>query len=165
MTESAAIACRARGYAPTMLNSPLTGEARHVGTQLAQRTAEAAPTVRRAWIGTGETTVQVRGGGRGGRNQEVALAAAIALDGCEGVCVMSVGSDGRDGPTDAAGAAVIPSLRFLCHVHHHSGSNMSMRTLSAYEASIACRTVSAILAQPLDLKFALTTTMQISNRP
>jgi len=52
----------------------------------------------------GETTVTVKGKGRGGRNQEFALAAAIALDGEEGIAVLSAGTDGVDGPTDAAGA-------------------------------------------------------------
>jgi hydroxypyruvate reductase len=48
----------------------------------------------------------VRGRGKGGRNQEFALAAAIELDGAEGVAVLSAGTDGVDGPTDAAGAYV-----------------------------------------------------------
>ncbi len=52
----------------------------------------------------GETTVTVSGGGRGGRNQELTLAAAIALDGAEGIAVVSFATDGIDGPTDAAGA-------------------------------------------------------------
>ncbi len=52
----------------------------------------------------GETTVTVTGGGRGGRNQELALAAALALDGQPDVAVASVGTDGVDGPTDSAGA-------------------------------------------------------------
>ena len=51
----------------------------------------------------GETTVTVRGEGKGGRNQEMALAASLALDGWEDVAVMAVGTDGTDGPTDAAG--------------------------------------------------------------
>lgn len=54
----------------------------------------------------GETTVTVRGKGRGGRNQEFALAAAIELEGEEGIAVFSAGTDGVDGPTDAAGAYV-----------------------------------------------------------
>lgn len=54
----------------------------------------------------GETTVTVRGTGRGGRNQEFALAAAIELDGAEGIAVLSAGTDGVDGPTDAAGAYI-----------------------------------------------------------
>jgi len=54
----------------------------------------------------GETTVTVRGDGKGGRNQELALAAALALDGWPGVLVMALATDGADGPTDAAGAIV-----------------------------------------------------------
>lgn len=55
-------------------------------------------------ISGGETTVTIRGRGKGGRNQEFALAAAIALDGWQGIVVLSAGTDGTDGPTDAAGA-------------------------------------------------------------
>ncbi|MFH2042721.1 MAG: MOFRL family protein, partial [Acidobacteriota bacterium] len=55
-------------------------------------------------ISGGETTVTIRGNGKGGRNQEFALAAAIALDGRKGTAVLSCGTDGTDGPTDAAGA-------------------------------------------------------------
>lgn len=55
-------------------------------------------------ISGGETTVTIRGRGKGGRNQEFALAAAIALDGWQGIVVLSGGTDGTDGPTDAAGA-------------------------------------------------------------
>jgi hydroxypyruvate reductase len=55
-------------------------------------------------ISGGETTVTLRGGGLGGRNQEFALAAAIDLAGLDGVVVLSGGTDGTDGPTDAAGA-------------------------------------------------------------
>jgi hydroxypyruvate reductase len=54
----------------------------------------------------GETTVTVRGKGRGGRNQEFALAASLVLDGIPGVALMSLATDGADGPTDAAGAVV-----------------------------------------------------------
>jgi glycerate 2-kinase len=55
-------------------------------------------------ISGGETTVAIRGGGKGGRNQEFALAAAIDIAGLENTLIMSVGTDGTDGPTDAAGA-------------------------------------------------------------
>ena len=54
----------------------------------------------------GETTVTLRGVGRGGRNQDLALAAGVALAGSTGVCVLAAGTDGSDGPTDAAGAYV-----------------------------------------------------------
>ena len=50
-----------------------------------------------------ETVVNVRGNGKGGRNQEIALSGAIEIKGLENVCIFSVGSDGTDGPTDAAG--------------------------------------------------------------
>ncbi|MBR0165203.1 MAG: hypothetical protein IJQ12_11065 [Lachnospiraceae bacterium] len=54
----------------------------------------------------GETVVYLSGEGRGGRNQELALAASVAIDGLQNVAVFSVGSDGTDGPTDAAGGYV-----------------------------------------------------------
>ena len=54
----------------------------------------------------GETTVTVRGNGRGGRNQELALAAALALEGIDGISVMALATDGSDGPTDSSGAIV-----------------------------------------------------------
>ena len=57
-------------------------------------------------ISGGETTVTIRGDGLGGRNQEFALAAAIEINGIDGVVVLSAGTDGTDGPTDAAGAIV-----------------------------------------------------------
>jgi len=54
----------------------------------------------------GETTVTVRGHGKGGRNQELALSAALALEGWPGVLIMALATDGTDGPTDAAGAVI-----------------------------------------------------------
>jgi glycerate 2-kinase len=54
----------------------------------------------------GETTLPVRGAGRGGRNQEFALVAALDLQGVDGISMLSAGTDGTDGPTDAAGAFV-----------------------------------------------------------
>jgi glycerate-2-kinase len=58
------------------------------------------------YIAGGETTVTVRGEGRGGRSQEIACAAAALLDGVEGVALLAAGTDGTDGPTDAAGGLV-----------------------------------------------------------
>jgi hydroxypyruvate reductase len=55
-------------------------------------------------VSGGETTVTIRGTGKGGRNQEFALAAALEIDGCDGVAILSAGTDGTDGPTDATGA-------------------------------------------------------------
>lgn len=59
-----------------------------------------------AFIAGGETVAKLTGSGKGGRNQELALAAAAGIDGMKGVCIFSVGSDGTDGPTDAAGSYV-----------------------------------------------------------
>ncbi len=82
-----------------------TGEAREMGRALAARAMAAqAGGKPRVLLSGGESTVTVRGSGRGGRNTELALAFAIAADGAEGVSLLSAGTDGTDGPTDAAGA-------------------------------------------------------------
>ena len=99
----------ARGYAAALLTTELEGEAREAGSLLAttaRRVREAGEPVAAPGcvVSAGETTVTVRGDGRGGRNQEVALGAARELDGMTGVLVASLGTDGVDGPTDAAGA-------------------------------------------------------------
>ena len=98
-----------RGYATEILSAEITGEARSVAqghAALARRIEETgAPLSPPACILTGgEPTVTLVGKGRGGRNQEFALAAAIALSGARRALVMSAGTDGSDGPTDAAGA-------------------------------------------------------------
>lgn len=99
----------ALGYAPELLTTTLTGEARDAGRRLGRlareiREGERGPEPPAAVAAAGETTVTVTGGGKGGRNQELALGAASELDGLEGVLVASLGTDGVDGPTDAAGA-------------------------------------------------------------
>jgi glycerate-2-kinase len=93
------------------LTSTLEGEARHVGTVLAailRETAEAGSLLPKplAIILGGETTVTVKGKGKGGRSQELALSAAKKLEGLDGVVLASMGSDGIDGFTDAAGAVI-----------------------------------------------------------
>ncbi len=93
-----------RGYAARLLTTTLTGEARHAGGALAALALALRPPS--CLVAAGETTVTVTGSGRGGRNQELALGAALALDGRDGVLVASAGTDGIDGPTDAAGAVV-----------------------------------------------------------
>jgi hydroxypyruvate reductase len=84
------------------------GEARLVGMQLALRVRDILQRSDRpaCYLLGGETTVTVHGAGRGGRNQELALAAAITLDGVEGVAVASFATDGVDGQSEAAGAIV-----------------------------------------------------------
>jgi hydroxypyruvate reductase len=96
---------RALGYRPLVLSSTIEGEAREVARVLVAITRETLTRGKPAClICGGETTVTLRGKGLGGRNQEFALAAAIAARGLEGVSILAGGSDGTDGPTDAAGA-------------------------------------------------------------
>jgi len=102
---------RSNGLNTLLLTSTLEGEARHVGTVLASIAREISisqnPVSKPAGIvAGGETTVTVKGKGLGGRNQEIALSAALKLEGMNGVVLASLSTDGVDGPTDAAGAIV-----------------------------------------------------------
>lgn len=94
------------GYSARVVTTTMIGEARDMGVAIARAIRGECDALqkRSALIFGGETTVTVAGSGRGGRNQELALAAALELDGDWGVTVASVGTDGIDGPTDAAGA-------------------------------------------------------------
>jgi glycerate 2-kinase len=104
VTEAAVARAAALGYAPVLLTRALEGEARDVAREMVAR----ARTLPRpaCLIAGGETTVTVRGAGLGGRCQEFALAAALAVDGAGEVAVLAAGTDGSDGPTDAAGGLV-----------------------------------------------------------
>lgn len=107
--QGAALEASRRGYAVVVLSEPLTGEARMAGAELVRRAIDrTVPSSRPVCVvSSGETTVRVVGRGRGGRNQELALAAALALAERRVPAVLaSVGTDGIDGPTDAAGALV-----------------------------------------------------------
>ena len=107
LCAAAADACRALGYRPVLLTDRLDCEAREAGRFLgAVARTHAGGGQALAFLAGGETVVHLQGHGLGGRNQEVALAAAPALAGMAGVAVFSVGSDGTDGPTDAAGGYV-----------------------------------------------------------
>ena len=92
------------GYEPILLTDHLDCEAKEAGAFLADvlRT-HACDGKKLAYLAGGETVVHLVGKGLGGRNQEIALAAAAGLTGIPNACVISVGSDGTDGPTDAAG--------------------------------------------------------------
>ncbi len=107
--EAAAERAQALGFHAAILTTYLEGEAREVGRMLAALAKEEASNGRplplpACLVLGGETTVTVRGPGRGGRNQEVALGAALALEGWESVLIATLATDGTDGPTDAAGA-------------------------------------------------------------
>jgi len=107
--EAAAREAKRRGFHTLILSSTIEGETREVARTHAQILREVALSGNPARppaciLSGGETTVTVRGAGKGGRNQEFALAAAIELEGCENVAALSGGTDGTDGPTDAAGA-------------------------------------------------------------
>lgn len=104
LCAAAAGACRELGYEPQVLTDCLDCEAREAGRFLASIARSHQNTGRSlAFIAGGETVVHITGHGRGGRNQELALAAADGIAGLEDTAVFSVGSDGTDGPTDAAG--------------------------------------------------------------
>jgi hydroxypyruvate reductase len=104
VVEAAAAQARQLGYEPHVLTRALQGEARDVAAGLVTRARQLPPPS--CLIAGGETTVTVRGRGRGGRCQEFALAAAIRIRPEDGFVVLAAGTDGTDGPTDAAGALV-----------------------------------------------------------
>lgn len=107
LCAAAAEACRELGYEPILLTDRLCCEAKEAGSFLGSiACTNAGQGKKLAFIAGGETVVHLTGKGQGGRNQELALAAAPALAGLEHCCVFSVGSDGTDGPTDAAGGYV-----------------------------------------------------------
>ncbi|NUQ86675.1 MAG: glycerate kinase [Anaerolineales bacterium] len=101
------------GFSAEILTNELQGEAREAGVVLAKRLREEAARRPRPFclIAGGETTVTMRGKGKGGRNQELALAAVDELRGLENVMLVSLATDGEDGPTDAAGAVVTGETR------------------------------------------------------
>jgi glycerate-2-kinase len=102
---AAASTAASRGYVVDVLPEPLGGDAAAAGSSLAAR-LRAMPRDRAvALVAGGETTVRVQAGGRGGRCQQLALAAAVALA-AEPCVLLAAGTDGVDGPTDAAGACI-----------------------------------------------------------
>ncbi len=99
------------GYKTMILSSQIEGEAREVaqvfaaiGKEICQAGLPISPPA--CVLAGGEPTVTIQGKGKGGRNQELALACAISIDGWDRIFLLSAGTDGTDGPTDAAGAIV-----------------------------------------------------------
>ncbi len=112
LCRAAAKSCRQLGYEPVLLTDQLDCEAREAGSFLASVAKTHRKTNRSmAFIAGGETVVHLKGKGKGGRNQELALSAAPGLSGIENAALFSIGSDGTDGPTDAAGGYVDGSTK------------------------------------------------------
>ena len=106
LCAAAAKACQEMGYEPVLLTDRLCCQAKEAGSFLGTIARTHAGQGRKmAFLAGGETVVQLTGQGKGGRNQELALAAATALDGLTGVGVFRVGRDGPHSPTDAAGGS------------------------------------------------------------
>ncbi len=104
LCAAAAAVCREKGYEPIMLTDRLCCQAKEAGSFLGTILQTHAGTGKKlAFLAGGETVVHLTGHGKGGRNQELALAASPAIANIPGCAVFSVGSDGTDGPTDAAG--------------------------------------------------------------
>lgn len=107
LCHAAEQAAQALGYTPIMLTDQLCCQAKEAGSMLASILKTHVQDNRSlAFIAGGETIVRLTGKGKGGRNQELALGAAEGISGIENAAVFSVGSDGTDGPTDAAGGYV-----------------------------------------------------------
>ena len=117
MLEAAAVEARRLGIEPLILGDALEGEAREVGKVLAGMArscgAHGFPAKKPCvLLSGGETTVTVRGQGRGGRNTELLLGAAMALGGAPGIHALAADTDGIDGSEDNAGAFVSPDSLF-----------------------------------------------------
>jgi len=111
--NGAADRARALGYHVVVYDAPVVGEARTAAESHLRYVEAAARAAERPLcvVSSGETTVRVRGSGRGGRNQEFALAAVELVSSLGSVAAASIGTDGIDGPTDAAGAIVDSTTR------------------------------------------------------
>ena len=105
LCNAAVLSCKELGYDTVLLTDELCCEAREAGSFLASiARSHSRDGGKQAFIAGGETVVHLKGTGKGGRNQELALSAAIGIDGLDrDIAIFSVGSDGTDGPTDAAG--------------------------------------------------------------
>lgn len=131
-------------FATKIVSDVQQGEARKVAHHMAQTVRNALTEMqtgeRRCLLYGGETTVTVRGHGKGGRNQELALAFAIEIDGMRGVSLLSAGTDGSDGPTDAAGAIVDGGTATRARLHgleplHYLDSNDSWTFFQRLDAA------------------------------
>jgi len=106
VVDAAAIELQSRSYQVEMAAEPLVGEAADRGREIAANARTMESTTPSAVVMGGETTVTVRGSGSGGRNQELALAAAIGIEDNVKIVVLAAGTDGIDGASENAGAVV-----------------------------------------------------------
>ena len=111
LCQAACEIAKSKGYNPLVLTTTMTCEAREAGSLMASIAREVKVSGRPvqapcAIIAGGETVVHLTGHGMGGRNQEFALAASMGISGFDDIVIASLGSDGTDGPTDAAGGIV-----------------------------------------------------------
>ena len=142
LCAAAASAAAGLGYEPVFLTDMLTCEAREAGRFLASVLRSHANDGKSlAFIAGGETVVHLTGIGKGGRNQELALAACEGIAGLSGTAVFSVGSDGTDGPTDAAGGYAdsesLAALKALgLNLHHVLADNDAYHALQAINGLI-----------------------------
>ena len=142
LCAAAAAAAQKLGYDPIILTDQLCCEAREAGSFLASILKSHFQSDRSlAFIAGGETIVHLTGHGLGGRNQELAISAAPGIAGIEGAAVFSVGSDGTDGPTDAAGGYVdgesLASLKALgLDLHRILADNDAYHALQALDGLI-----------------------------
>ena len=125
------------GYEAKIMDEGLCCEARQAGAMMAKYVRETEGPCALIW--GGETVVYLKGKGKGGRNQEAALSAAEGIAGMENVCVFALGSDGTDGPTDAAGGIVTGEFYAKAtaeRVHAHLENNDAYPLLKEMDALI-----------------------------
>ena len=139
--EAAADEAARCGFVPRILTTAMSGEARRTAAQLVAEARRAQAGLRPGdaplcLLAGGETTVTIRGSGKGGRNQEMALAATLELADDRGIDLICVGTDGTDGPTDAAGGYVDGDTR-------RSLAERGLRIADALDANDSYRALAA----------------------
>lgn len=136
--EAAQKSAIAQGFRAKVYGRTFSGEARVVGARMAAEAIylRSESDQYDAVIAGGETTVTVRGDGKGGRNQELACAAAIALADVPDIALLAVGTDGTDGPTDAAGGLVDGETHLRTDLRAALSRNDSLTALQAADALV-----------------------------
>jgi glycerate 2-kinase len=138
LLEAAHKAAERLGLKAKVYGRTFTGEAREVGARMAAEALAIQDSSAKydCVIAAGETTVKIRGEGKGGRNQEVACAAALALEGVRNIALLAIGTDGTDGPTDAAGGLVDGETHKRANLKRALAENDSYHALEAADALV-----------------------------